>query len=52
MFEATRSSCSWRSCIMRFSTFVGKIRATNDTLTVDYSVIPVDESPLDGIDAD
>ena len=25
------------------STFVGKIRATKDTLTVDYSVIPVDE---------
>ena len=24
------------------STFVGKIRATKDTLTVDYSVIPVD----------
>jgi len=25
------------------STFVGKVRATQDTLTVDYSVIPVDE---------
>jgi len=25
------------------STFVGKIRAAQDTLTVDYSVIPVDE---------
>jgi CopG family nickel-responsive transcriptional regulator len=25
------------------STFVGKIRATQDTLTVDYSVIPVDD---------
>ncbi|WP_435102730.1 CopG family ribbon-helix-helix protein [Halarchaeum sp. P4] len=25
------------------STFVGKIRATKDTLTVDYSVTPVDE---------
>ena len=25
------------------STFVGKIRATKDTLTVDYSVLPVDE---------
>jgi CopG family nickel-responsive transcriptional regulator len=24
------------------STFVGKIRATKDTLTIDYSVIPVD----------
>lgn len=25
------------------STFVGKIRATQDTLTVDYSVMPVDD---------
>ncbi|GAD52719.1 nickel responsive regulator nikR [Halarchaeum acidiphilum MH1-52-1] len=25
------------------STFVGKVRATKDTLTVDYSVTPVDE---------
>lgn len=25
------------------STFVGKIRATKDTLTVDYSVLPVDD---------
>jgi CopG family nickel-responsive transcriptional regulator len=25
------------------STFVGKIRATRDTLSVDYSVMPVDE---------
>jgi CopG family nickel-responsive transcriptional regulator len=25
------------------SAFVGKVRATQDTLTVDYSVIPVDE---------
>ena len=25
------------------STFVGKVRATKDTLTVDYSVMPVDE---------
>jgi CopG family nickel-responsive transcriptional regulator len=25
------------------STFVGKVRATRDTLTVDYSVIPVDD---------
>ena len=25
------------------STFVGKIRATRDTLTVDYSVLPVDD---------
>lgn len=29
------------------STFVGKIRATKDTLNIDYSVIPVDDfSPL------
>jgi CopG family nickel-responsive transcriptional regulator len=25
------------------STFVGKVRATTDTLTVDYSVLPVDD---------
>jgi len=25
------------------STFVGKIRATRDTLTIDYSVVPVDD---------
>jgi CopG family nickel-responsive transcriptional regulator len=32
------------------STFVGKIRATSDVLSVDYSVIPVDddEVPLAG----
>jgi CopG family nickel-responsive transcriptional regulator len=30
------------------SAFVGKIRATKDTLNVDYSVLPVDDfSPLD-----
>jgi len=29
------------------STFVGKIRATKDTLTVDYSVTPVDEFGAD-----
>jgi CopG family nickel-responsive transcriptional regulator len=28
------------------SEFVGRIRATKDTLTVDYSVIPVDDFPL------
>jgi CopG family nickel-responsive transcriptional regulator len=28
------------------SEFVGRIRATQDTLTVDYSVIPVDDFPL------
>jgi CopG family nickel-responsive transcriptional regulator len=27
------------------SSFVGQVRATRDTLTVDYSVIPVDEFP-------
>jgi CopG family nickel-responsive transcriptional regulator len=25
------------------STFVGKIQATKDTLTIDYSVLPVDD---------
>jgi len=29
------------------SEFVGRIRATKDTLSVDYSVIPVDEFQLD-----
>ena len=34
------------------STFVGKIRATRDTLTVDYSVSPVDEfDPGAGLDS-
>ncbi len=33
------------------STFVGKIRATEDTLSVDYSVIPVDEFGADVADA-
>ena len=33
------------------SAFVGKIRATKDTLTVDYSVIPVDEfGPLSDVE--
>ncbi len=33
------------------SAFVGKIRATKDTLTVDYSVLPVDDfGPLADID--
>ena len=31
------------------STFVGKVRATNDTLVVDYSVIPVDEEPIEQV---
>ena len=34
------------------SAFVGKIRATKDTLTVDYSVTPVDEFGGDGEAAD
>ncbi|XVH30477.1 CopG family ribbon-helix-helix protein [Haloferacaceae archaeon DSL9] len=29
--------------LAEISTFVGKIRATKDTLTVDYSVMPVDD---------
>jgi len=29
--------------IEEISTFVGKIRATKDTLTIDYSVLPVDD---------
>ena len=33
------------------STFVGKVRATKDTLTVDYSVLPVDDfGPLADMD--
>jgi CopG family nickel-responsive transcriptional regulator len=33
------------------STFVGQVRATNDTLTVDYSVLPVDDvGPLGDMD--
>ena len=28
------------------SSFVGKIRATHDTLSIDYSVLPVDDSTL------
>ncbi|KDS90451.1 nickel-responsive regulator [Halorubrum saccharovorum] len=31
------------------STFVGKVRATKDTLTVDYSVTPVDEFGADNV---
>ena len=36
------------------STFVGKVRATRDTLSVDYSVLPVDDiaGTLDGEDAE
>ncbi len=33
------------------STFVGKIRATEDTLSIDYSVLPVDEfGPVAGME--
>ena len=33
------------------ATLVGKIRATKDTLTIDYSVLPVDDfGPLAGMD--
>jgi CopG family nickel-responsive transcriptional regulator len=32
------------------SAFVGKIRATQDTLTIDYSVLPVDDfGPLSDV---
>ncbi|MDZ7702230.1 MAG: CopG family ribbon-helix-helix protein [Halobacteriales archaeon] len=37
--------------LSEISAFVGKVRATTDTLTVDYSVIPVD-GPADWADAD
>ena len=33
--------------LSEISAFVGKVRATTDTLTVDYSVIPVDGGPAD-----
>ena len=33
------------------STFVGKVRATKDTLTVDYSVTPVDDFGTDDLEA-
>jgi CopG family nickel-responsive transcriptional regulator len=33
------------------SSFVGQVRATRDTLTVDYSVLPVDEFPAAPEDA-
>jgi transcriptional regulator, CopG family len=29
--------------LTEISTFVGKIRATQDTLSVDYSVVPIDQ---------
>ncbi len=37
--------------LSEISAFVGKVRATTDTLTVDYSVIPVDGGPLDALDS-
>ena len=36
--------------LSEISAFVGKVRATTDTLTVDYSVIPVD-GPADWLEA-
>jgi CopG family nickel-responsive transcriptional regulator len=36
--------------LAEISTFVGKIRATKDTLTVDYSVTPVDDFGADAAD--
>ncbi|MFB6352914.1 MAG: CopG family ribbon-helix-helix protein [Halobacteriales archaeon] len=33
------------------SAFVGQVRATTDTLTVDYSVIPVDGGPAEHLEA-
>ncbi|MWV63789.1 ribbon-helix-helix protein, CopG family [Halorubrum sp. JWXQ-INN 858] len=36
--------------LAEISTFVGKVRATKDTLTVDYSVMPVDEFGPGGLD--
>jgi CopG family nickel-responsive transcriptional regulator len=37
--------------LSEISAFVGKVRATTDTLTVDYSVIPVDGGPADHLEA-
>jgi CopG family nickel-responsive transcriptional regulator len=37
--------------LSEISAFVGKVRATTDTLTVDYSVIPVDGGPAEQLDA-
>src|SRR6056297_856107 len=36
--------------LTEISTFVGKIRATKDTLTVDYSVTPVDDFGAGAVD--
>ena len=36
--------------LAEISTFVGKIRATKDTLTVDYSVTPVDDFGSGAVD--
>lgn len=36
--------------LTEISTFVGKIRATKDTLTVDYSVTPVDDFGAGSVD--
>ena len=37
--------------LAEISTFVGKVRATTDTLTVDYSVMPVDGGPGERLEA-
>ena len=46
-----RSEVVLEGSLEEISTFVGKIRATKDTLTVDYSVLPVDDfGPLADMD--
>jgi CopG family nickel-responsive transcriptional regulator len=37
--------------LSEISAFVGKVRATTDTLTVDYSVMPVDGGPAEHLEA-
>jgi CopG family nickel-responsive transcriptional regulator len=37
--------------LSEISAFVGRVRATTDTLTVDYSVIPVDGGPAEHLEA-
>ncbi|MFB6360437.1 MAG: CopG family ribbon-helix-helix protein [Halobacteriales archaeon] len=37
--------------LSEISAFVGKVRATTDTLTIDYSVIPVDGGPAEQLGA-
>jgi CopG family nickel-responsive transcriptional regulator len=46
-----RSEVVLEGSLEEISTLVGKIRATKDTLTVDYSVLPVDDfGPLADMD--